>query len=277
VGTCVRREVQMRIPKQFEGKGVSPSLRRILAAPAVQALLIQCAAFLPTLALTWLLARAGLAPSFTAVALLQGTCAAALSRWRQLAWWWCAIQVLFPLAILATRTLVLPPGLFLAAFLFLLLVYWSTFRTQVPYFPSGRRVWRAVAGVLPAERALRVIDIGSGLGGLALDLARRRPESAISGIELAPLPWLASRIRAQFSGSRARFLRGDYEQLDFGNYDVVFAYLSPAAMSALWRKACADMRPGSLLLSYEFDIAERVPDLSLTPEGCGPALYIWHF
>jgi SAM-dependent methyltransferase len=211
------------------------------------------------------------------VALLQGACAAALTWRRGLASWWRAIQFLFPLAVLATGTLALPSWLFLAAFLFLLLLYWSTFRTQVPYFPSGRRVWEEVARQLPPGRPLRVIDIGSGLGGLVLELARRRPESSVVGIELAPLPWLASQLRVKLSGSRARFLRGDYEQLDFARFDVVFAYLSPAAMSALWRKAAAEMRPGSVLMSYEFDIVEKTADLCIAPQGVGPALYIWHF
>jgi hypothetical protein len=243
----------------------------------VQALLLQCAAFVPALALTWLLARAGFAPGFAGVALLQGACAAALTWQRGLAPWWRAIQFLFPLAVLATGRLALPSCLFLAAFLFLMLMYWSTFRTQVPYFPSGRPVWDEVERLLPAGRPLRVVDIGSGLGGLVLELARRRPEASVTGIELAPLPWLASLVRAKLSGSRARFLRGDYEQLDFAQFDVVFAYLSPAAMSALWRKASAEMRPGSMLMSYEFDIVEQTADLCIAPQGGGPALYIWHF
>jgi SAM-dependent methyltransferase len=163
----------------------------------------------------------------------------------------------------------LPPWLFLAAFLAMLAIYWSTFRTQVPYFPSGRRAWDAVAGVLPQGRPVYLVDIGSGLGGLVLDLARRRPESTFVGIELAPLPWLVSRLRAPFAG--------DYEGLDFADYDVVFAYLSPAAMEALWRKASAEMRPGTLLLSYEFVIMAKAPDLTILPTGPGPLLYGWHF
>lgn len=254
-----------------------PDFLRLWRAPAVQALLLQCAAFIPTLSITWLLARAGFAPGYLGVALVQGACAAALTWQRGLAPWWRAIQFLFPLAVLGAATLALPSWLFLAVFVFLLLLYWSTFRTQVPYFPSGRQAWDEVDRQLPAGQSLEIIDIGSGLGGLVLELARRRPESRVSGIELAPLPWLASLARARLSGSRARFLRGDYEQLDFARFDAVFAYLSPAAMSALWRKAAAEMRPGAMLMSYEFGIDEKTPDLCIAPQGGGPALYIWHF
>jgi SAM-dependent methyltransferase len=254
---------------------VSLAFRRIWAAPSVRALLVQCLAFPLMLLAVFALARGGLHPSYLHVALVQGGLAALLG-WRQAAWW-RPIQFVFPLAVLGATRLALAPGVFLAGFLLLLLVFWSTFRTQVPYYPSGRAVREAVAALLPDERPVRAIDIGSGLGGLVLELARRRPESRFDGIELAPLPWLASRLRARLSGSRAHFIRGDYERLDFGQYDLVFAYLSPAAMDALWRKARAEMRPGSLLVSYEFTIAARAPDRSLAPTPGGPRLYIWDF
>jgi hypothetical protein len=256
---------------------VSLAPRRIWRAPAVQALLIQCAAFplccLAALALSGMHVQLSLGVA----ALIQGALALVLSFLRRLAPWWLAIQLLFPLALMGATGLRLPPSLFLAGFLILLLIYWSTFRTQVPYYPSGRRAWDAVAAVLPQGRPVYLVDIGSGLGGLVLDLARRRPESSFAGIELAPLPWLVSRLRAPFAGGNARFVRGDYERLDFADYDVVFAYLSPAAMEALWRKASAEMRPGTLLLSYEFVIMAKAPDLTILPTGPGPLLYGWHF
>jgi hypothetical protein len=255
--------------------------RRIWRAPAIRALLLQILAFPLTLATVWLLARAGMAPSWLGVTLVQGAWAAVFSWRAGLASWWRAIQFLFPPALLLARqaadALSLPPAAFLALFLFMLLLYWSTFRTQVPYYPSGRRVWEEVARQLPASRPLRIIDIGSGLGGLVLELARRRPDCEVSGIELAPLPWLTSLLRARAARSRARFLRGDYESLNFGNFDVVFAYLSPAAMGGLWRKAAAEMRPGSVLLSYEFAIAEREPDERVVTSDSRKILHIWHF
>ena len=224
----------------------------IWRAPAVQALILQCATFPITLLCVYLLVRAGVRVDYTGVALIQGAFAGLLTWRRKLALWWIVIQLLFPLALLKAQLLSIPPLAFLAAFLFLLALYWSTFRTQVPYYPSGQRVWIEVARLLPADRPVRAIDIGSGLGGLVLDLAKRRPDSQFVGIELAPLPWLVSRVRAKLSGSGALFLRGDYDDLNFADYDAVFAYLSPAAMSALYRKAAREMRPGSILLSYEF-------------------------
>jgi len=256
---------------------IAPAPRRLFDAPAVRALLLQCLAFPPTLATVWLLARAGLPMSYLTVALVQGAWAAGLAWRARLAPWWRAIQFVFAPALVLAHALALPPVLFLGAFLVFLLVYWSTFRTQVPYYPSGRAVRDAVAGLLPPDRPAAAIDIGSGLGGLVLELARRRPDCQVDGIELAPLPWLASRVRATLARSRAHFIRGDYNDLDFGHYDLVFAYLSPAAMTALWRKAEREMRPGSVLVSYEFVIAERKPDRRIVTTESKKILYLWHF
>ena len=254
---------------------LSPLLRQVVRAPAMRAALAQALAILPTLGGIYLLARLGCPVSLLHAACLQGLFAALLA-WR-LAPWWRAILGLFPLALLGASALHLPPAIFLLAFLLLLGWYWSTFRTQVPFYPSGPAVWHEVLQLLPAGRALRLIDIGSGLGGLVLDLARRRPESHMCGIELAPLPWLLSVLRARLAGSAARFVRGDYERLDFGAYDVVFAYLSPAVMAALWRKAEREMQPGAMLISHEFIIAGKAPDKTIAATAGRPALFVWYF
>lgn len=253
-----------------------PHANPLLRAPAVQALLIQALSFLIlSFVLYVALQAAALHVSVAVAGLLQGAIAALISRLRGLAPWWWIIQFFFPSALIAMLSLDLPPGLFLAAFIFLLGLYWTAFRTQVPFFPSGRATWEAVAGLLPQDRAIQFIDIGSGLGGLIIHLAGRRPESVFVGIEVAPLPWIASVLRARIVRSGGRFIRGDYCSLDFAQYDVVFAYLSPAAMPALWGKAKAEMRPGSLLLSYEFPIPDVKSHIIMMPTENGPALFGW--
>ncbi|MRW88235.1 methyltransferase domain-containing protein [Pseudoduganella sp. FT26W] len=240
-------------------------------------MLIQCGAMPLTLAIIYVMASFRFPVDYLTVAAVQGLLAALLTWKLALAAWWRPIQLLFPLAVLAALALQLPSWLFGLVFLLLLGWYWSTFRTQVPYYPSQPVVWDAVRQLLPTDGAPRVIDIGSGLGGLTLYLARVRPDGDAVGIELAPLPWLVSWLRAQAGRSRARFLLGDYENLDFSQFDLVFAYLSPAAMPALWRKARAEMCPGAMLVSYEFVIEERTPDSIIHATEGGVPLYIWYF
>lgn len=252
-----------------------PRKKSVFGAPAARALLFQFLALALTGSFAFVLsAFAGLELPLFAAALIQGMLAALLSR-RSLAPWWMVIQFIFPVGAIALNALRLPPAIFLFAFIFFVVLFWSTFRTQVPYYPSHLAVWDAVSGVLPKDAPIRFIDIGSGFGGLVLHLAARHGDGEFEGIELAPLPWFASRLRARLRGSRARFNQGDYNALDFAQFDVVFAYLSPAAMPALWQKARSEMRSGSLLLSYEFLIPGIEPQIVLHCGRQGEALFGW--
>jgi SAM-dependent methyltransferase len=196
---------------------------------------------------------------------------------RRLASWWLAIQLLFPIVLVLALSLQLPPSLFLGAFLVFLLLYWSTFRTQVPFYPSRLSTWQKVENLLPGDGSVHFIDIGSGLGGLPLYLAKRHPAGKFIGIEIAPLPWLLSSLRAYVTHNPATFGRGDYRLLNFADYDVVFAYLSPVAMPSLWEKANEEMRPGSLLLSYEFSIPGAPASIVIPSDDAGADLYVWRF
>lgn len=250
--------------------------KSILSAPALKAITIQCVSFVAALALIGgvdVLAQYDV-PLYWA-ALIQGLLASVISQWLGMAWWWMIIQFFFPVSILFTLALHLPSVVFLGAFLMLMALYWTTFRTQVPYYPSTPKTWNAVANLLPQDRPIRFIDIGSGFGGLVLNLDARRSDGEFSGIELAPLPWLISWLRAFAGRRRCHFLRGDYNHLDFSYYDVIFAYLSPAVMTAVWEKALTEMRPGTLLISYEFLIAARNPDRIVRPSEHGAELYCW--
>ncbi len=242
---------------------------------ALQSLLIQIAAALPV-ALFAALHPLETTPPLWLLALAQGSVAALLSRaWRQPPWWQPLHFGFMPLVWLAQGAGA-PSWVYLAAFVTLLLVYWTTFRTRVPLYLSDRKAWQALDALLPTERPFRFVDLGSGLGGVALYLAARRANGAFAGVEVAPVPWLVSRVRAWLGGRRVSFLRGDYEGLDLANFDVVFAFLSPAAMPRLWQQAQAQMRPGSLFVSLSFAVPEQRPhDIVRLADGARHTLYTW--
>ncbi len=245
---------------------------KLRSVPAAMALLVQCAAGLTVLIVSGALPVA--TPLFVLV-LMQGLTAALCSACLGMASWWRWIHVFFPLAVWALLSWQLPSELYLLGFALSVSLYWTSFRTQVPFFPSRPVVWQQVAQLLPPNQALRLIDIGSGLGDMPMHIAKSSPSSRVEGIEIAPLPWLISVLRAKFRRSGVSFKLGDYRALNFAHYDVIFAYLSPAAMLALWDKAKLEMRPGSLLISLEFDIPGVQPSHCIQSEHGSPALYVW--
>ena len=207
--------------------------------------------------------------------LMQGALAALITYWRRLPRWWLPLQFFFPLAVLVTHALDVSPIYFLVGFLIIVFVYWMPFKTRVPLYLSGKAVWDKVAEFIPENEPVRFIDIGSGIGGLVLYLSDRFPKANCSGVELAPLPWLISWLRVRFTKSRASCILGNYNNVDFSQFDILFAFLSPTVMTSLWKKASNEMRGGALLLSYEFGIPDKKPDIVILPESGRRPLYGW--
>ncbi|HWR75860.1 MAG TPA: class I SAM-dependent methyltransferase, partial [Thiobacillus sp.] len=131
---------------------------------SLQSLVIQCFALLLAALLNRLLQTSfSYQPALWQLVLAQGSIAAGLSLlWRQPAWW-PPLNFGFLPAILLAQQASVPAWAYLAAFLLLVLFYWSTFRTRVPLYLSDRKAWQAVPPLLPATQAFRFIDLGSGL------------------------------------------------------------------------------------------------------------------
>ncbi len=214
------------------------------------------------------------------IALLAGVLAAALTRFLGLERWWVLIQLLFAPAAVLLLTLQLNRWVYLGTFIALLLVYWSTFRTRVPLYLSGPRVWRAVQDLLPAAlpgTKLRVIDLGSGLAGLLIALAQVRRDGEFYGVELAPLPAFISRLRVAWHRlPNCHISWGSYWPLDLARYDVVFAFLSPVPMGDLWCKARSEMRAGSLFISSSFEVpGESAQRVISVDDARDTRLHVW--
>ena len=215
--------------------------------------------------LAWLLVAAGcialgrpLAPSLLLVA-LQGALAASIGILLKSERWWIAIHLAFSPALFAALRLDLPPAFPLAVLAGLTFVFWTTFRGEVPLFLSSRATADALLPLLPQHAGLQVVDLGAGTGGLLRRLAQARPDARFTGIEHAPLPYLAARLNARGLGNLV-IERSDLWRRPLAGQDVVFAFLSPRVMPRLREKARAEMRPGSLLVSSSFPVPDTPPE-----------------
>jgi SAM-dependent methyltransferase len=206
----------------------------------------------------------------------QGVVAALLSGMVRQPIWWLPLHFGFSPAIVLAQQANLPAWGYLGTFVLLVLFYWNTFRTRVPLYLSDSKAWQAVTPLLPQQQIFSFIDLGSGLGDVPFYLESRFPQGRFFGTEIAPGPWLISRFRAWLKQSRVVFMRRNYTGLDLANFDVVFAFLSPAAMPALWQQAQSQMRHGGLFISLSFTVHSRQPDHVL-PFAAGErhTLYAW--
>lgn len=190
-------------------------------------------------------------------------------------WWWGVIHFLFPFAIYSSLKINLSPNVYLIALIVFSLVYWSIYKTRVPYYPSKASLIPHLLKYFPENKNCKFIDIGSGLGGLLMRLEKNKPTSTFFGVEIAPIPWLISYIRGLFRHSQVKFKFGNLENTDLSEFDIVFCYLSPAAMPKIWEKVQREMKKGAILFSYEFIIPDVKPDISIKISDDNSFLYGW--
>ncbi|HRD35101.1 MAG TPA: class I SAM-dependent methyltransferase [Rhodocyclaceae bacterium] len=231
--------------------------------PALKALIAQIAGWLIAVLST----RTGwLPPEMHWVIAAQALGAMAVATSLRSAWWWLPIHLVFsPLLVTADR-LGIPAHWYLVAFILLAVVFWTSFRTQVPLYLSNSATIAALLERLPANRDIRFLDIGSGTGSVLIALARHRPGSRFTGIETAPGPYLVSRLMAR-GIPNLHIERGDFFEPSWAGYDIVYAFLSPVPMAAVWAKAQRELKPGALLISNSFEIPGAMPDESIRGDG----------
>jgi len=228
--------------------------------PILRALAAQIAAA----ALLLLVFRLGAAwfsfqPPLVAAAVAQGLLAAAFGHLFGLSRWWLLINFAFVPALLALSACQIPQWGYLVGFLLLLLLNWNTFAGGVPLYLTGEGTRKKLEEILNSRSpAFRFIDLGSGLAGTLCQLSRRYPQAHFEGVETAPLVFLASWFRCLFrKNCRVRYR--SLWKVDLSRYDVVYCFLSPVPMPDLWKKARAEMRSKSVLVSNTFEIPGIAP------------------
>lgn len=230
--------------------GRSPTpLRRAAAAHAAAVLLTAIAACG--------LQRLNHPVALPVLAVMEGFAAAVIGLRLELPPWWLPIQLLFAPAVYAVQHLDIDPAYYLAAFAVTAVLSGDSIGSRVPLYPSSRTVWRWLAGVVPGGGSM--IDLGCSTGSGLIAVARSRPDVCCVGVEASPALWLVAWLRTRRI-SNCKIVFGRLWRVDLERFDIAYAFLSPAPMESLWRKAGHEMRPGSMLISNSFLVPNLPPD-----------------
>ncbi len=121
-----------------------------------------------------------------------------------------------------------------------------------------------------------VYELGSGWGSLAVALAHAFPDAQIRGIEISPLPYWISRLRAR-GLANLTLARGDFYTWDLSDADAVTCYLMIKPMPRLAGFLDTTLRFGTPVVSLSFWFRDREATASLKSAGLlsAAALYYW--
>ena len=134
-------------------------------------------------------------------------------------------------------------------------------RSGGPYVPTPQTVVNAmldVAGVGPGDY---VVDLGSGDGRIVLSSATQRSASGM-GVDIDPeLVDLANASARRLGvAERVRFVNQDVFATDLSRATVLTLYLLPGMMHSLRPKLLRELKPGTRIVSHDFDFGEWKPD-----------------
>lgn len=142
---------------------------------------------------------------------------------------------------------------------------------DAPVFPTPHGALQGLANLAPlpvgsGNSSPTVLDAGCGLGHGLRALHRAYPDAHIQGLEWSwPLAaWSALRC------PWARVKRDDIWQPNiWRGHALVYLFQRPESMERAWTKACAEMTPGSWLVSLEFPVSEALVSATaeLAPKG----------
>lgn len=184
--------------------------------------------------------------------LLQITLSVSLTAMLGLPRWWLWVQAVLPLGLYwgLMQTWIDPIWFALVA-AFLMLVFSAVVKDRVPLYLTNDTTYQALVELVQVYQVRSVLDLGSGLGGVVRALARVGVDAV--GVEYSPLLAWLSGAWCRWSGF-GRVSHGDMWQANLSQVDMVYVFLSPVPMTRLWQKACAEMKPSSLLVSNSFPI-----------------------
>ena len=135
---------------------------------------------------------------------------------------------------------------------------------EVPYVQTPSDVVTEMLRLARVTADDVVYDLGSGDGRLVIAAARDFGARGV-GVEIDPALVAQSNETARRAGvaDRVAFRAGDLFQADLSDATVVTLYLSPEINERLRPKFLRELRPGSRIVSHDFDMGDWVPSQTI--------------
>jgi len=136
------------------------------------------------------------------------------------------------------------------------------FFVNAPFIPTPQKTVEEIVSLAPAGNKQIVIDLGCGDGRVLYEYEKKYGAKCI-GYELGIWPWFLASVRRALGASHVQIIKGNLFNADLKDADIVYCYLFKEIMEALGPKFRKEMKQGSIVVSYDFEIPSWHPDQSI--------------
>ena len=150
----------------------------------------------------------------------------------------------------------------------------------VPFVPTPQDIVERMLELAQVKKGDVVYDLGSGDGRIVITAAKKYGVKAV-GFEIDPDLLKQSResIKREGLGHLAEIREQDILTVNLGPASVVTMYLLPEVNLMLRPNVWRQLRPGSRVVSHDFDMGEWKPlktESIKDKSGWDHTLYLWH-
>lgn len=146
---------------------------------------------------------------------------------------------------------------------------------DVPFVPTPEPVVQTMLKLANVGQKDLLYDLGSGDGRIVITAAKERGARGV-GVDIDPERIAESRANAKRAGveKQVQFIEGDLFKVDLRPATAVTLYLLPTVNLKLRPKLLDELRPGTPVVSHQFDMGDWKPEQTVT---VGTAtVYLWH-
>jgi len=127
-----------------------------------------------------------------------------------------------------------------------------------PWVPTPILAVRKMLKLANLKSGDIVYDLGCGDGRLVIEASKTKGVKGI-GYEISPIIYIFATIRNLIFGFKAKILFKTFWNKDLSDANVIFIYLLPKAMEKLVKKFKKELKPGTKIISYAFELKELDP------------------
>jgi len=126
----------------------------------------------------------------------------------------------------------------------------------VPYVPLFKYQLRKIEKhVFFPDKSVKVVDLGSG-DGRVLRFFEKLGIKDVTGYEINWWAYVKCLWLNKLKHSRCQVFLKNFEHIDLSQFDIVFCYLLDTALKSLRPKFEQELKPGTRIISYMFQIPD---------------------